>query len=67
MVETGKCKIVLTQCRNMNEVEGREVRDVLNGVDLENNAARTNKNKKKVHTIKNQSHIKKETIKIVSN
>jgi len=54
---------VLTKYR---DVADAEIADAAARRDLENGGQRTNKNKKKVHTIKNQSHIKKETIKIVS-
>lgn len=47
--------------QNENDIEYNRV-----GGDNQNNRNANNaKNKKKVHTIKNQSHIKKETIKLV--
>ena len=50
--------ILLQPAQNANDIE-------YNRVGPDNQAARNVKNKKKVHAIKNQSNIKKETIKLV--
>ena len=53
---------------NAGDIEANQQPNI-NGRNENNSANRTNarKNKKKVHTIKNQSNVRKETIKLVSN